>query len=103
MGSLSRFVVKDYNLHTYDAVCTRRPLSLVPAKRLQTAHLAVYFLCFTMGSLSRFVVKDYNLHTYDAVCTRRPLSLVPAKRLQTAHLDVRARISVPGNGKVWAI
>ncbi|XWS26920.1 hypothetical protein CRYUN_Cryun26dG0071600 [Craigia yunnanensis] len=55
-----------------------------------------------MASLSRFVVKDYNLHTSDAVC-RRTLSLIPARRLQAAHLDVKAGISVPGNGKGWAI
>ncbi|XP_022751696.1 sodium/pyruvate cotransporter BASS2, chloroplastic-like [Durio zibethinus] len=37
MSSLSRFVVKDYNLQTYDAIC-RRPLYLIPATRLQPAH-----------------------------------------------------------------
>ncbi|KAK6248468.1 hypothetical protein QUC31_020033 [Theobroma cacao] len=55
-----------------------------------------------MASLSRFVIKDCNLHTYDAV-HRRPWSLIPARRLQAAHLDVRAGISVPENGKGWAI
>ncbi|EOY30920.1 Sodium Bile acid symporter family isoform 2, partial [Theobroma cacao] len=51
---------------------------------------------------SLFVIKDCNLHTYDAV-HRRPWSLIPARRLQAAHLDVRAGISVPENGKGWAI
>ncbi|XVF34757.1 hypothetical protein REPUB_Repub18cG0086600 [Reevesia pubescens] len=40
MASLSRFVVKDYNLHTHNAVC-RRPSSLIPARRLQSAQLDV--------------------------------------------------------------
>ncbi|XP_021276545.1 sodium/pyruvate cotransporter BASS2, chloroplastic isoform X1 [Herrania umbratica] len=55
-----------------------------------------------MASLSRFVIKDCNLDTYKAV-HRRPWSLIPARRLQAAHLDVRAGISVPENGKGWAI
>ncbi|XVF49253.1 hypothetical protein PTKIN_Ptkin03bG0253500 [Pterospermum kingtungense] len=40
MASLSRFVVKDYNLHTYDAVF-RRPWSLIPGRRLQADQLDV--------------------------------------------------------------
>ncbi|KAA3486088.1 sodium/pyruvate cotransporter BASS2, chloroplastic-like isoform X2 [Gossypium australe] len=54
-----------------------------------------------MAALSRFVVKDANLHAYEAVIRRRPWSLIPGRRVLSAQLDVRARISLYGNG--WSM
>ncbi|KAA3476957.1 sodium/pyruvate cotransporter BASS2, chloroplastic-like [Gossypium australe] len=55
-----------------------------------------------MATLSRFVVKDCNFHKHHAVC-RTSSSLVPSRTLRRAHLDVRAGISLPENGKGFAI
>lgn len=54
-----------------------------------------------MAALSRFVVKDTNLHAYEAVIRRRPWSLIPGRRVLSAQLDVRAGISLYGNG--WSM
>ncbi|TYG87651.1 hypothetical protein ES288_A13G232300v1 [Gossypium darwinii] len=54
-----------------------------------------------MAALSRFVVKDTNLHAYEAVIRRRPWSLIPGRRILSAQLDVRAGISLYGNG--WSM
>nr|KJB83147.1 hypothetical protein B456_013G231400 [Gossypium raimondii] len=54
-----------------------------------------------MAALSRFVVTDTNLHAYEAVIRRRPWSLIPGRRVLSAQLDVRAGISLYGNG--WSM
>ncbi|KAL4340732.1 hypothetical protein GQ457_08G002990 [Hibiscus cannabinus] len=54
-----------------------------------------------MAALSRFVVRHNNLHTYDFITCRRSLSLIPGRRVQSVQPDVRAGISLYGNG--WAM
>ncbi|CAK7334842.1 unnamed protein product [Dovyalis caffra] len=53
-----------------------------------------------MASMSRLVLQDCNLQPCEAIY--RPGSCFLSRRLKT-HLDPRGGISVPGNGRIWAI
>ncbi|XWS17197.1 hypothetical protein CRYUN_Cryun33cG0047800 [Craigia yunnanensis] len=77
MASLARFVFKDYNLHTYDALC-RRPLSLIPSRRLQAAHLDVRAGISVLDNGKGWAIQSKPSNPF--VALKAPSSIITASR-----------------------
>ncbi|XP_022751697.1 sodium/pyruvate cotransporter BASS2, chloroplastic-like [Durio zibethinus] len=90
MSSLSRFVVKDYNLQTYDAIC-RRPLYLIPARRLQAAHLDVRAgISVTENGIGWAIQRKPSS---PLVALAAPSSIIPASRNSRVVCKAAANVS----------
>ncbi|XP_022755085.1 sodium/pyruvate cotransporter BASS2, chloroplastic-like isoform X3 [Durio zibethinus] len=90
MASLSRLVVKDYNLHKFDAVC-RRPWSLIPGRRLQAAQLDVRAGISVSDNGNGWAIQSKR--SSPVVALAAPSSIIPASRNSKVICKAAANVS----------